>query len=97
VAADEGANLEVTGSILEYKKGSGWLRFFIGFGAGNAVVNTELRLVDASSGKLLFSGNFKQKVSGWGETGDATWKRIAKDFAKALEKQNKKLIQESNT
>lgn len=85
------ADLLVTGSILEYKKGSGFLRFLIGFGAGNAVVTVELKAADTKTGKTVFAGNFKQTVSSWSETGDKCFERIAKDFAKAVEKEQKKL------
>ena len=75
---------EVRGSILEYKRGSGFLRFMIGFGAGSAKVVTELSLVDLGDGGTVFSGNFEGTVGSWGESGEAMYKRVAKDFRKAL-------------
>jgi len=87
--------LEVTGNILEYKKGSGLVRALIGFGIGNAVLTIELELRNRTTGKTLFAGNFKQTVSDWKESGEKCFKRVAKDFAKALEKQQKKLLKGS--
>jgi hypothetical protein len=80
---------EITGSILEYKKGSGVARFFIGFGVGNAAITTSLKLINVKTKEIVFSGNFKGSVSSWGESGDKMFERVAKDFAKALKKQNK--------
>jgi len=79
------------GTVLEYTKGSGVVRYLIGFGAGKAAVTMELKLVSVSTGQVLFSGNFRQQVGSWTESGDECWERIAKEFAKELEKQNNKL------
>jgi hypothetical protein len=84
--------LEVTGSILEYKKGSGFVRAVIGFGLGDAVLTVELQLRNATTGEVLFSGNFKGRVSDWTETGDKCFEMVAKDFAKELDKQQKKIL-----
>jgi hypothetical protein len=75
---------EVTGGILSFRRGSGAVRFFIGFGLGNAEVVVELHLVDLSTGESVFSGNFKGTVSHWAETGDQVFQQIAKEFVKAL-------------
>jgi len=88
-------DLEIRGNILEYKKGSGFLRFLFGAFAGGAVLTTELQLCQRQGGEVLFAGNFSQRVSSWAESGDEMFKRIAKDFAKALEKNNKKALQGS--
>lgn len=77
---------ELRGSILEYKRGSGFLRFFIGFGAGSAKVVTELALVDLKDGRTVFSGNFEGTVGSWAESGAEMYKRVSKDFRKALKK-----------
>jgi hypothetical protein len=91
--ADPGScQLEITGSIIEYKKGSGFLRFMIGFGAGNAVLTTELQVRNRVTGAVLFSGNFRGTVSSWAEAGKKCFDTVAKDFAKALEKQQKQLL-----
>ena len=82
---------EVVGGILDFKKGSGFVRFLIGFGAGSAKLTIELKLKDRNTGEILFAGNFKQEVSSYLESGDMIFKRIAQDFAKELEKQIKKL------
>jgi hypothetical protein len=81
----------VTGGILDFKKGSGVVRFFGLFGAGNAKLTATLRLEDRKTGEILFGGNFKQEVSSYMESGDMIFKRVAQDFAKELEKQLKKL------
>lgn len=91
--ADFGSgNLEIAGSIIEYRKGSGFLRFMIGFGAGSSVLTVELQVRDRTTGAVLFSGNFKGVVSSWAESGEKCFDTVAKDFAKALEKQQKKLL-----
>ncbi|MFO7654140.1 MAG: DUF4410 domain-containing protein [Candidatus Krumholzibacteriia bacterium] len=77
---------ELRGSILDYKRGSGFLRFFVGFGAGSAKVVTELTLVDLRDGHTVFAGNFEGQVQRWSESGDQMFKRVAKDFRKALKK-----------
>ncbi|MBU8934374.1 MAG: DUF4410 domain-containing protein [candidate division Zixibacteria bacterium] len=85
------AQYRVEGTILEFKKGSGFVRFMIGFGLGSAILTVELRLIETESGITLFAGNFKRKISDWGESGDKTFENVAKDFAKELKKQLKKL------
>jgi len=82
---------EVTGSVLDFKKGSGVVRFFVGFGAGNAKLTASLKLIDKNTGEILFAGNFKQTVGSYMESGDKMFQRVAHDFAKELKKQIKKL------
>jgi len=84
---DDSLNYEVQASLLEYKRGSGALRFLIGFGAGNARATMTLKLIDRTTGKVAFSGNFYGTVSSWAEGGDQMFRRIAHDFAKVLDKQ----------
>jgi hypothetical protein len=84
------ADYEVTGSILDYKKGSGFLRFMFGF-VGEATITVELRLVNMKSNEIVFSGNFKGSVTGSFESGNDMFKRVSRDFAKALKKGLKKL------
>jgi hypothetical protein len=86
-----GGEYEVTGSIRDFKKGSGFVRFLGLFGAGNARIMAALRLEDRSTGETLFAGNFRKEVTSFAEKGDVMFERVAKDFAKALEKQIKKL------
>jgi hypothetical protein len=86
-----GGDYEVTGGIRDFKRGSGVLRFFGLFGAGNARVMAALRLEDRSTGETLFAGNFRKEVTSEFEKGDIMFERVAKDFAKALEKAIKKL------
>jgi hypothetical protein len=82
---------EVTGNILAYKRGSGAVRFLIGFGLGNAKITVELKLRNTATGEILFAGNFKQSVSSGLESGMDMYRRVAKDFARELSKQQKKL------
>jgi len=87
VEAGDQALYEVQGSFLEYARGSGAARFFIGFGVGNARVTLGLRLLERASGATLFAGNFKGEVASWAESGDAMFRQVASDFAKELAKQ----------
>ena len=82
---------EVTGSILDFKKGSGFVRFLGLFGAGNARLTVTLRLEDRNTRNILFAGNFRQQVSSYLESGEMIFQRVAQDLAKELEKQIKKL------
>ena len=82
---------EISGSILDFKRGSGFVRAMIGFGVGSAKVTAELKLVDTEANEVIFAGNFKQKVASWLESGDKSFERIAEDFAKQLQKQLKNL------
>jgi hypothetical protein len=81
-AEGDSARYEVTGSLLDYSRGSGALRFFVGFGAGKAKVLTQLRLVDRSSGATVFAGNFEGMVTDWSQSGDQMFRLVAKNFAK---------------
>lgn len=83
---------EITGNILEYKRGSGAVRVLIGFGLGNAKITIEMKLRNIATGEIAFAGNFKQSVSSGYESGLEMYRRVAKDFAKELSNQQKKLI-----
>ncbi|MEW6411376.1 MAG: DUF4410 domain-containing protein [Candidatus Zixiibacteriota bacterium] len=85
---------EIRGSFLEYKKGSGVVRFFVGFGLGNADCVMTMRLVDNSTGLTVFGGNFRATVSSGLESGDNAYRQISRDFCKQLEKRLKKLRKE---
>jgi len=95
---DSEEGYDIKGSILDFKKGSGFLRFLFGALAGSSKLTIELSLTDRASDSVIFAGNFTQTVSGWAEAGDATCKKVAKDFAKALKneikEQEKKTAQE---
>lgn len=95
VGPGDSLNYEIRASLLEYKRGSGALRFLVGFGAGNARTTMALKLVDKKSGAVAFSGNFKGVVTDWATTGDQMFRKIAADFAKALEKQLKSVAGKS--
>lgn len=88
---DEGAEYEIVGSIVDYKKGSGFMRFLFGRLAGGAKTSISLQLVDVKTGEIIFGGMFKGTVSNWGDSGDKMFKQISKRFSKELEKQMKKL------
>ncbi|MBK7140612.1 MAG: DUF4410 domain-containing protein [bacterium] len=92
VPSADSAFYEVQGSILDFKKGSGAVRFFIGFGLGNAKVTTALRLVDKRNNAVVYAGNFTGTVSSWAEGGDKVFDVTAKNFAKALKKRMKQLM-----
>lgn len=81
----------LTGSILDYSKGSGFLRFMFGAFAGAAQVTISLKLIDTKRDEVVFGGNFKGAVTSWAEKGSQMYKNVSKDFAKALKKQIKKV------
>lgn len=91
----DSTDYEIKGSILDYKKGSGAVRFFIGLGLGDAKCIVNMRLVDGSTGLTVFGGNFTATVSSWAESGDKIFRQISKDFTKELKKQLKKLAKEA--
>ncbi len=86
-----GPAYEVRGSILEYKRGSGFMRFMFGAWAGGAKVVTHLELVERRGNQIVFSGDFTGNVTSWAESGAAMYDRVAKEFAKQIKKQSEKL------
>lgn len=84
-------NLVVEGTILEWNKGSGVARAFLPFGIGKARLSIKLTLIDSQTKQILFGGNFDEVVTSYVESGDETFKRIAKNFVKQLCKQIEKL------
>jgi hypothetical protein len=91
--SDAGCPYEVQSSLLSYKKGSGFMRFLIGFGAGNSKVVTELKMVDTRDGSTVFAGNFTGEVASWTDTGDKMFKTVSRTFTKQLEKRVQKLAE----
>jgi hypothetical protein len=92
VGADSGSTApayEVRGSILGFKRGSGFLRFMFGFGIGSAQLVTHLELVKKSDNRIVFSGDFQGIVVGGFQSGAAMYDRVAKDFSKEIKKQCK--------
>jgi hypothetical protein len=85
------ARYEVKGEIIEFSRGSGGMRFLFGALAGSARLVIALKLIDTSRGMVLFSGNFKSEVTDWVTSGEYMYQEVASDFAKALDKQIKKL------
>ena len=86
----------ISGTILDYKKGSGLLRFLFGF-LGNAKVTVELKLTETATGETIFAANFKQTVTNWEESGDKMFERVASDFAKAIKKRLKNLREQEES
>jgi hypothetical protein len=98
IGNDDKVDYEITGSVIEFKRGSGVARFFIGFGIGNAKLTVALRLLDrADSSNTIFAGNFSAEVSDWTTKGDEIFKTTAKNFAKALKKEIKRIAKERKT
>lgn len=89
--ADTNQTYEVRGAILEYKRGSGFLRFLFGAMAGSAKIYTHLELVDTRTNRAVFGGTFSGAVVSWQESGAAMYDRVAKDFAKQLKKQSEEI------
>ena len=90
------AAYEVTGAIMQYTKGSGFLRFMIGLGAGAAKVLTEMKVVEVATGEVVFAGNFEGVVSSWTEGGgDMMFRKVAQDFAKELTEQHAREVDAS--
>lgn len=87
---------EIQGGILDYKKGNGFLRFMFGFGAGAAKLIVELKVVDKKQASTVFAGNFTGQVSDGLESGKKMWETVAKDFAKAIVKERKRLQTAAN-
>jgi curli biogenesis system outer membrane secretion channel CsgG len=75
---------QVEGTLVAFTRGSGAVRFLVGFGAGSAKATLRLHVVDTVSGTVVFAGNFSGSVSNWAEAGDQMFRRIARDFAKEL-------------
>lgn len=90
-ASEQDSEYEVVGSLIEYKKGSGVMRFLFGLFGGTARMTVTLGLIDKSTNLTIFSGNFTRTVTSGYESGSTMYKNIAKDFAKALKKQIKNL------
>ncbi|MDD5425152.1 MAG: DUF4410 domain-containing protein [candidate division Zixibacteria bacterium] len=91
---DESGNLydyEVNGRLIDYKKGSGFLRFMFGAWAGKAKVTVALKIVEKVNNTEIFAGNFTGEVTSEFESGLEMFKRVAKDFAAALKKEFKRL------
>lgn len=87
------AQYELSGAILDYKKGSGTMRFLFGQLAGAAKVTVTLELKDLKTGAAAYAGNFTGTVTDWGTSGIKMFEQISKDFTKDLKKKNKKLLE----
>ncbi len=92
VVADIGeTNYEITGSILEYKKGNGFVRF-ISFGlAGGGKITIELKLINKDTDEVMFAGNYSRVVASYIESRNAMFSYVARDFANSLKKQVKNI------
>jgi hypothetical protein len=85
---------KIQGSVLDYAKGSGFLRFMVGFGAGSAKVTIGLRLIDTKTDEIIYGGNFIGTVSSWAASGDQMFKIVSGNFVKELKKELKKMEKE---
>lgn len=92
VVPKESKNLayKLSGAIIDYKRGSGFLRFMFGF-LGSSRVTIFLELTDTETNEVVFSGNFTRGVTHYAEQGSQMFEQISKDFAKALRKRMTKL------
>lgn len=81
----------VRGRLLEYEPGSGTLRFLVGWGAGQAKLVVQLRLVSRSNGRVRFAGKFVAYTSGPLDSGDEVFRQVARNFSKQLEQQHLRL------
>lgn len=81
---------EVRGSIIEYKRGNGFMRFMFGMGIGSAKLLTHLELVRTNDSHIVFSGDFAGYVGDGLVSGSDMYKQVAKDFSNALKKDNEK-------
>lgn len=70
---------EVQGSIVAFKRGNGLVRFFGAFGLGTARTIAHLRIVELSTGQVVFAGNFVGVVAGW-SFGERALHQIARMF-----------------
>lgn len=83
---------EVRGEIIDFRRGSGVLRFAVGFGLGNSRLVVALKLVNTTTGEIFFAGNFADEVSTWLAQSDRVYESVAFDFARALKKHHKKAL-----
>jgi hypothetical protein len=95
---NENAQYEIIGNISSYDKGNESVRVFVSFvagligsGIGAAKVTVRLELTEKDSKNILYSGEFYANVSDWDSNSSKMYRHIAKDFAKELEQQHKKL------
>ena len=93
----DAAQYRIEGSIVDYKKGSGFLRFMFGALAGSAGATVNLRVIDQASGTDVYSGNYKAQVTSWMQKGSDSFKQVSKDFAKQFENQIKNYAKRTGT
>ncbi|MDH3890504.1 MAG: hypothetical protein OEV49_05420 [candidate division Zixibacteria bacterium] len=93
ITSDEtvGVQYELRAGVLDFSRGSGLMRFLFGLLGGAARLKVHLYLVDLTSDSIVFAGHFTYQVTDWMESGDQIYKRIAKDFARELKSQTKKV------
>lgn len=83
-----GRRVKISGAVSKYSKGSRAARYLVGFGAGRTKLVTDVKVVDAETGNVLF----EQKVDGHvygglfgGET-DAAKGGVASEIIKTMTK-----------
>ena len=88
--AEAGApTLKLVGTIIKFKPGSRAARYMVGFGAGSTVVKAHIKIIDKSSGEVLFEDDVDGKVVMGvigGESVGAT-RGLAKEVASKTKKQ----------
>jgi hypothetical protein len=73
-AVEAAPKLKISGEVTKYVKGSRTARYLVGFGAGKTKLLVDVKLVDASTGEVVFN----QSVDG-----DVTWGLFGGDSDKA--------------
>jgi hypothetical protein len=88
---EDNGDYQVSGKILDYKKGNGFLRFMFGMGIGAAKLTISLQIKDLQQDKVIFEGNFIGAVTSGLESGDKMFDNVAKNFAKTFKKRQESL------
>ena len=79
--------LEVTGTILKFNKGSYFLMsLFAGLFGGRPTLTIELRLLNRSTSEVLFAGRFKGEAIDSNQSLKHCYEQVAWDFAETLRK-----------
>lgn len=95
---ESGSDYIIKARLLEFSRGSGTLRFLLAILPGAAAkIVTSIELINAKTGEVVFSGNFRGEVTDWSESGELMYNQVARNFVKALERQHKKLLKESSS
>jgi len=91
VANPGGKDYEITGAILDYKRGDGFLRFFSLGHVGRAKATMKLELRNMQTKDIIFAGIFGGYIVNWDRAGDEMYSEVSKAFVKALRKEIRKI------